>query len=185
VLWIDAPEDRAFARLRSALWRLKKPGYRLVEATSNQLRLAPDVAVDYQDATALAQGLLGGRASAGADDVDWAPLGGELLPDWYDDWVLMERERYRQLGLHALEALAQRYIDASEPGRALAAALAAVAGEPLRESAHRAVIRVHLAEGNGGEALRQYELCRRLLRDRLGLEPSAQLESLVRPLTHR
>ena len=30
---------------------------------------------------------------------------GELLPDWYDDWVLLERERFRQLRLHALDAL--------------------------------------------------------------------------------
>ena len=37
---------------------------------------------------------------------------------------------------------------------------------------------MHLAEGNRGEALRQYELCRRLLRDRLGLEPSARLDAL-------
>ncbi len=185
VLWIDAPEDRAFASLRSALWRLNKPACRLVDATSGQLRLAPGVRVDFRDATALAQRLLGGSAATDDRDVDWTPLAGELLPGWYDEWVLMERERYRQLGLHALEGLAQRYIDASSPGRALNPALAAVAGEPLRESAHRVLIRVHLAEGNGGEALRQYELCRRLLRDRLGLAPSPQLDALIQPLTRR
>jgi DNA-binding SARP family transcriptional activator len=48
----------------------------------------------------------------------------------------------------------------------------------LRESAHRALIRVHLAEGNRFEAQRQYDLCRRLLRDRLDIEPSPQLEAL-------
>ena len=54
-----------------------------------------------------------------------------------------------------------------------------MAGEPLRESAHRAVILVHLSEGNRSEALRQYEFCRRLLKEQLALEPSIQLERLL------
>ena len=55
--------------------------------------------------------------------------------------------------------------------------MAAVAVEPLRESAHRAVMRVHLAEGNRNEALRQYELCRRALAP-VGLMPSAETVTL-------
>jgi DNA-binding SARP family transcriptional activator len=62
---------------------------------------------------------------------------------------------------------------------AVEAGLAAVAGEPLRESAHGALIKAHLAEGNRGEAVRQYCVCRQLLRDHLGLEPSRQMENLV------
>jgi DNA-binding SARP family transcriptional activator len=97
--------------------------------------------------------------------------------------VLFERERFRQLALHALEARAERLLDVGRPADALEGALEAVRSEPLRESAHRLVIRVHLAEGNGGEALRQFELCRRLLFDRLGLSPSDQLVELVAELT--
>lgn len=182
-LWTDASDERAAASLRSSLWRLHRPGFRLVESTSTHLRLAPDVDVDLRSAFRLAHRLLAGSARgedlSGPDPV----LRGELLPDWYDDWVLFERERFRQVSLHALEGLADRLIAAGRLGPALEAALAAVSGEPLRESAHRVLIRVHLAEGNACEALRQYELCRRLLRDRLGLEPTPQLEELVRPLT--
>jgi DNA-binding SARP family transcriptional activator len=58
----------------------------------------------------------------------------------------------------------------------------AVAAEPLRESAHRELIRAYLAEGNPGEALRQYELYRRLLAEELHLTPSAAMEALIRPL---
>ena len=65
---------------------------------------------------------------------------------------------------------AGRFAEAFELG------LAALAGEPLRESAHRALVRVHLAEGNVGEAVRQYELCRSLLREKLGVEPSEQMD---------
>jgi len=178
-LWLDADDERAGASLRSSLWRLNRSGHRLVEATTMQLGLAPGIDVDLRRSFALAQRLLDG--TAGADELDSAEerLDGEVLPDWYDDWLLFERERFRQLSLHALEALADRLVAAGRLTRALGAALAAVRGEPLRESAHRALIRVHLAEGNRAEALRQGELCRRLLRERLGVDASPQLDQLL------
>lgn len=179
MLWIDASEERAGASLRSSLWRLNRPGHRLVEATTTHLRLASGVDVDLRRALGLARRLLDGTAADDDVDAAEAALGGELLPDWYDDWLVFERERFRQVSLHALEALAELLVGSGRAPRALEAALAAVRAEPLRESAHRALIRVHLAEGNRGEALRQYELCRRLLRDRLGVEPSPQLDELL------
>ncbi len=69
--------------------------------------------------------------------------------------------------------------EARRYGEAAQAGIAAIAAEPLRESAHRALIRVHLAEANPCEALRQYRLFSQMLRDQLGLEPSAQLRELV------
>jgi DNA-binding SARP family transcriptional activator len=178
-LWIEASDERAGASLRSSLWRLNRPGHRLVEATSTHLRLAPDIDVDLRRALRLAQRVLDGTASGEELDAAQATLGSELLPDWYDDWLRFERERFRQVSLHALEALTDSLLRAGRLARALEAALLAVRTEPLRESAHRALIRVHLAEGNRGEALRQYELCRRLLRDRLDVEPSPQLHQLL------
>ena len=103
----------------------------------------------------------------------------DLLPDCYDDWALVECERFRQLRLHALEALCERLTEAGRYGEAIDAGLAAVRGEPLRESAHRALIKAHLAEGNYVEAGRQYEVCRRIVRDELGIEPSDGLRKLV------
>ena len=178
-LWLDADDERAGASLRSSLWRLNRSGHRLVEATMMQLRLAPAVDVDLRRALALAKRLLEGTATDEDLDAAEASLDGEVLPDWYDDWLLFERERFRQLSLHALEALSDRLVAAGRPTRALGAALAAVRGEPLRESAHRALIRVHLAEGNRAEALRQGKVCRRVLRERLGVEPSPQLDQLL------
>jgi DNA-binding SARP family transcriptional activator len=51
--------------------------------------------------------------------------------------------------------------------------------EPLRESAHRALVRVHLAQGNVAEAVRAYESFRALLAADLGVEPTAQMDALV------
>ena len=81
--------------------------------------------------------------------------------------------------LRALDALCERLTGAGRLALAMEVGLASVAGEPLRESAHRAVIKIHLAEGNKAEALRQYRLYRNLLHERLGLSPSAQIEKLV------
>src|SRR5882724_10388336 len=53
-LWLDTTEDRASANLRSSLWRLNRPGRKLVEATNLQLRLAPEVQVDVRETAELA-----------------------------------------------------------------------------------------------------------------------------------
>jgi DNA-binding SARP family transcriptional activator len=184
-LWIDAPEERASANLRSSLWRLNRPGPRLVETAGLQLRLDPRVQVDIHESAALAHRLLRATDESGRTEleVDATLLTGELLPDWYDDWVILERERLRQLSLHALEALAQRLLRAARPAAALEPALAALAMEPLRESAHRVLINIHLAEGNTAEAIRQFELCSTMFREQLGLAPSPQLAGLVAGLT--
>lgn len=105
----------------------------------------------------------------------------ELLPGWYEDWVIFERERLRHLGMHALEAAARRLTAQGDYPAALDAALHAVRREPLRESAHRAVILVHLAENNVVEALRAYKRFRILLVEQVGVEPSAGLTELVFP----
>ena len=181
-LWLDAPEERAGASLRSALWRLPQPGgTAVVEASATHLRLARDLAVDTRELVALAERL---ESPDGCGDhrPEPAALARDLLPDWYEDWVVLERERFRQLRLHALEALCARLTEAGRFGAAVQAGLAAVSGEPLRESAHRTLIQAHLAEGNPGEAVRQYHLYRRLLADELALEPSAAIRGLVQPL---
>jgi DNA-binding SARP family transcriptional activator len=103
----------------------------------------------------------------------------DLLPGWYDDWVLLERERLRQLRLHALEAMAERLSASGRWADAVLAALAALAADPLRESAHRAVIKVHLAEGNLAEAIRQLHRCERLMIEEVGVLPSALLSELI------
>jgi DNA-binding SARP family transcriptional activator len=181
-LWLDVPEDRAMANLRSALWRLRRPGVAIVEAAGEQLSLAADVEVDFRELSVAARRLLDGAAAPDTSQLERLATSSDLLGDWYEDWVLLEREHFRQLRLHALERLAVELAAAGQFGRAAETALAAVASEPLRESAHRALISVHLAQGNRSEAIRQYGIYRRLMRDELDLEPSRQMDDLIGPV---
>ena len=109
----------------------------------------------------------------------------DLLPSWHDPWLAVEQESFRQRRLHALERGADLLCRAGRYHDALSAGLGAVRSEPLRESAHRRVIEVHLAEDNHAEALRHYDGYRRLLADELGLAPSPTMRRLVAPLLGR
>jgi DNA-binding SARP family transcriptional activator len=177
-LWPETSEQRAGANLRSALWRLNQLEVRVVEAGGMSLQLASRVRVDLRDRTAQALLLLDAD-EPDVDGLDETVFAEDLLTDWYDDWLVIERERFHQLRLRALEFVCERLAACGKFARALDAGLAAVAGEPLRESAHRAVVRVHLAEGNRAEAVRQFQLYRELLHDQLGLEPSMHIIELL------
>jgi len=179
VLWPDSSERHASAALRSALWRFSQPddGPATVMASPQTLALATHVEVDLRDAVAVGTALV--SSGSVPEAVDVSMFTSDLLSDWYEDWAAVARERFRQLRLHALEAMCRLLAANGCTARAVEAGLAAVASEPLRESAHRVLIDAHLAEGNVGEALRQYESFRVLLRDELGVEPSALMEALI------
>jgi DNA-binding SARP family transcriptional activator len=184
-LWPVATEVRASSSLRSALARLRDGARSAVAATARDLGLTDDVTVDLWDSRALAHELLAPRgtsppAEPGPEAIP--ALSAELLPDWYDDWALVEAEDWRQLRLHALEALADRLSAQRKYGDAAAAALAAVRAEPLRESPRAALIRVHIAEGNPTEALREFARYSEMLMLELGVEPTERLRALVAEL---
>lgn len=179
-LWPDFSESQAQRNLRTALWRLQKTVPGLVHVSGGALSLAWGVRVDAQQLSSWAQQTIRSRGTDNGLSLHTG-VHAELLPGWYDDWVLTERERLRQLCMHACEALADQFTRAGRFGEAVEAAEAAVRADPLRESAHRVLIRVHLAEGNEGQALLAYERFRVLLDEELGLHPSEQMEGLMDP----
>jgi DNA-binding SARP family transcriptional activator len=177
-LWGSSSQERAQACLRTALWRVRQADPRLVHVGRDEVGLDPRVEVDLWASIERARDLLADDGPIGP--VDWSGLlEADVLPDWDEDWVVLERERHRQLRIHALEALSARLVAIGRFGAAIDAAYGAIAAEPLRESAHAVLIQAHVAEGNRAEAARQFGLYRRLLRDELGLDPSPDLEALV------
>jgi DNA-binding SARP family transcriptional activator len=178
-LWLDSNEEHANANLRTALWRLHRLGFNLVDATRSHLSLAPGVVVDLHELSDGARQILRHETAPNHEKLDAIVHGGDLLPDWYDEWVIVEREHFRQLRLLALETLCTDLAAAGSYPGAVEAGLACVAAEPLRESAHRALMSAHLAEGNRVEAIRQFRLYEALVRDELGVEPSAALRRML------
>jgi DNA-binding SARP family transcriptional activator len=181
-LWPESTEEHAYSSLRSALARLSRITRDAVIVTPLDLALADGVMVDIREARALAHRLLDPGSTPTDADLSAAAISAlsvDVLPDWYDDWVLAEGEEWRQLRLHALEALADRLLADGRFGEATGAALAAVRAEPLRESARLAVIRVHIAEGNQSEALAEFGRYCTLLQAELGLEPTPRLRDLI------
>ncbi|MBM7809037.1 DNA-binding SARP family transcriptional activator [Geodermatophilus bullaregiensis] len=180
-LWPDVPEDHAHGSLRSALWRLRRVAPGTVEVSGGSVSLAAGVRVDVRELETWASLVLDPRVRGEDLALPGQALRGVLLPGWDEEWVLLERERLRQLRMHALEALADELVVAGRFGEAAEAAYAAVHEEPLRESAHRAVVRVHLAEGNTAEACRAYEAFREVLADTLGVAPTPSMIGLLSP----
>jgi DNA-binding SARP family transcriptional activator len=175
-LWDGSSDQQAAARLRSTLWRLPAPGdVALVVIDAGRLALAASVEVDVDVA----------RDQGRVDELAIDALGGDVLTGWPDEWVLVERERFRQLRLHRLEELSALARERGDLHVAVQAALTAVAVDPLRESAHRQVMLAHLAEDNPSEALRQYGIARAVLRDELGIAPSSATRAVVADLLGR
>ncbi|WP_247828941.1 AfsR/SARP family transcriptional regulator [Arthrobacter antioxidans] len=117
---------------------------------------------------------------SGPPPVKAGPLTLDLLPTWCDDWLVVDRERQRQVRLHALERMSAWYLSVERFDSAIEAALQAIAGDPLRESAHRCLIRAHLAEGNVSEARRQVDSYEALLADAgIPTQLSARMDELM------
>jgi len=188
-LWTDSLEDRASASLRSALWRVPAPrGESVLGASSTHVWLSARVWVDLHDAIARARRLL---SSAPADlselnvARELAFFGGDVLSGWYEDWLVLERERFHTLRLQVLDKFCDQLCAHGRYGEALQLGQAAVGAEPLRESAHRLIIRAHLGEGNVAAAMQQYRWYERMLSDELGTVPSRAMLALAGSLNGR
>lgn len=177
-LWPALPDDRAAANLRTALWRTNILGVGVVAGSRSDIWLTPKVRVDHGDALRSAHTLLD-PGPVTADRLVPAGLTDDLLPGWDEDWVLTERERLRQLRLHALDALCDRLLAAGEPARAVEAGRTAVAADPLRETARCALVRALLAAGERAVAHREERRFRALLAAELGAAPTPALAALL------
>ncbi len=179
VLWPDVDDDRSGANLRSTLWRAQHPR-RLIDANRESLGLRPSVDVDVRRLAHHADLL------AAQGEVDDLPtdvrFDRDLLPGWYDDWVVEERERLRQIVLAALGRLVPTLIEHGRSAEAVEVGQQAVRLEPLSECSHKALIAAYLAAGDRARAVRQFQDHAALLWSEMGLRPSEATVALVRHL---
>jgi DNA-binding SARP family transcriptional activator len=188
-LWPEVPCEQASANLRSTLWRARRLGP-LVSPGASTLRLDPCVDADVGRLTARllsrdARRRGGQGTTDGYEEGDGSPLWSgfnlELLPDWSEDWVMLERERLRHLELQFLDDEVAALVDRGRVTEALDTVLRAIRLEPLRESSHQALIRIFVQSGNRSAALTHYHGLVDLLRDELDLGPDPVTTALVQP----
>jgi DNA-binding SARP family transcriptional activator len=179
-LWPGSNDAKAAASLRTSIWRLQKAGPSPIAVSNSHLSLAPGMSVDARETMQAARIVLKPRVDPPARrHLERLVEARDLLPDWYDEWAVLEREHLREQRVRALETLCEQFTAAKHYAEAAQAGLAAVACEPLRESSYRALIHLHIAEGNPGEAVRHYGEYATLLERKLGLAPSSQMTELV------
>jgi DNA-binding SARP family transcriptional activator len=181
-LWPEKPEARAYANLRSCLWRLKDPGLRhVLVGHGSTLALGHEVASDLDRLGRLGWGIVDGTVlvDVGQDaDLFLRPL----LPGWYDDWVVMERERLAQLQARFLESLVAALITVGDLTHALDYAVRLVAADPLRERSQLCLMRVYATEGSWGQLHAQLRSYEDLLSRTFGCGGTAAFRSAVAEL---
>lgn len=107
----------------------------------------------------------------------------EVLPeDRYEEWAIERREQLAELHLQLLHRLAEVLEREGAYREAITRLHGVLAHDPAREEAHRAVMRLHALSGSRHQALRQYQVCRRVLLEELGVEPEAESEQLYQSL---
>ncbi len=198
-LWPDVPETRARHSLRHAIWRINwgLPG--LLQADSDIVGISPQARLwtDVVEFTDLLKPHLTDLASwsipkahhfsrARADLHRAIQLyRGDLLEGFYEDWVLVERDRLREMYLRALERVIQMEKLVEGYKQALVAAQALAGADPLRESAHREIMRLHSLLDRPEAALDQFDTCSQILADELGVQPEIATVQLAREIAGR
>jgi len=191
LLWGDLDPEGAHRSFRQALFMLKTT---LVRARVRALRTEDDgVRLDpalVKADVATFEGLVA-RRTPGALAEAMRLYSGDFLAGLdvaeapFEEWLVGERERLRALAVRALETLLAHHIKIGRHDEALDWALRLLALDPLQESVHRTVMRLHAARGRFGLALRQYQQCVDYLQRELGSDPSPATRELYRDLLRR
>lgn len=179
LLWPECSELQAAGSLRASVFRISHQLPLLMQSAGDPLTLDTHVAVDVHSVRQLIHEIVTIHDATGPTDPTDVLRSADLLPGWYEDWVIFEQERLQQQRLSALEALARHYLEAGDHDRSLDASSAAVAIEPLRESAQLLLVQGHLAAGNHASAAVVYQRLRASLHSEMGIAPSPRFAELL------
>ena len=186
LLWGNRSDNEARHSLRQILYLLRKTlaadGALIVDDRTVTLdpsqvdvdvtRFETSAALGTPDALAEAVGLYQGELLAGFD----------IREDEFEDWLLGERERLRELVLDAHERLLQHQVGVHDDVAATETARRLLALDPLREAIYRTLMRLYHRAGRQEAAIRQYQKCAAVLRQELGIDPDAETHALYREI---
>ncbi len=181
LFWGDSPEELARRSLRTALASLRKEvSEDLIISDRESLQLNPQVPiwVDASEMEKQAKEILAANGHP-VSGMDLDLYRADLLQDFYDDWVLEEREHYRNLFVRALSYFAQSLKSQGDYQRTISVAQKIISIDPWNEQAYQHLIFCYGALGNRTEALKSYKECARRFRDHFGMEPSEATVALI------
>lgn len=176
------------SKLRGTLARVGAPDAISSSNGTYELILPADAWLDVDAAAEAIHRAETTRAEGGASTATGWALAARaiasrpLLPGEDAEWIDRLRRRLDDVRLRALEFLAEAWIERGDASLAARDAAEAIQIDPFRESAHRLLIRAHVAAGDRGAAAEAFEACRRLLESELGVSPSPETAALVAPL---
>lgn len=180
MFWPDSDEKNARSNLRHALWRLRKSIDEYIKA--DNMTVAFDPSARYQ--------LDVERLDFEPDDTALEECferlegyQGELLPGFYDDWIVAERDRVEALFNQRMQQLTERLMREQRWAGVLEWAERWIARSSLPEEAFRALMQAHAALGDAAGVAMSYERLANSLHEDLGVEPSPQSQSLYKELT--
>lgn len=171
MFWGESTDEQALHSLRTALTALHKALGDIFFADRETVRLNADCALSV-DVREFENAVTENPARA----VELYQ--GELLAEFYDDWILRERERLRALYLDALLRLVQTHRAKGDYAEAIVLAQRVLASDPANEVAHQHLMFCYLASGDRSAGLAQYEKCAQALANELNVAPSEETRAL-------
>jgi DNA-binding SARP family transcriptional activator/tetratricopeptide (TPR) repeat protein len=183
--WPDLPDATARRRLSQALWRIRRalPSHPILLTEGDTVQINPDhpLWIDLEEfrQQVASYPQQDGQLATGSLLRAVELYRGDFLAGYYDDWVLLDREQLRETFLGVLERLVGELKLQGEYDEALVYALRLATEDPLREEAHREVMRLCHVLRRDHEALQQYRVCFQVLAEELGTKPSAETVTLA------
>jgi len=191
LFWSNSAEDQARANLRQALSSVRKvvngDGAAYLASAGDQIALTgQDIDLDVAEFERLI-------AEATPDALKRAALiyqgdlldGFSLKEESFEAWVRGERERLRHLACDVLTKLIAHSDEVGDTERCIETAARLLRFDPLCESAHRILIHTYAKQGRQALALKQFEVCRDILKRELGVEPEPETVALCREIRQK
>ncbi|HNO93050.1 MAG TPA: BTAD domain-containing putative transcriptional regulator, partial [Anaerolineales bacterium] len=190
LFWADSTEEQARTNLRNILHHLRKalPELDSILEVDTQficLRSDADLSLDvrsFKSALAFAKASKNDAERIAHLQEAVSQYRGELLPGFYDDWILAAREECHQAYANALFELSKLHEDARQYTDAIQAVNRLLRVDALNESAYLQLMRLHALNDDRAGALQVYHTCSTVLMRELGVEPSQDIKRLYEQL---
>jgi DNA-binding SARP family transcriptional activator len=187
LLWPDTTDANARNNLRQALWRIRKSLETDTTAPQpfflvDDLTVAFNIEIDYSlDVNTL---------EAKVDESVPLPklietvslYDGELLPGFYDDWIVLERERLQSVFEAQMDNLIHRLMEKQDWPRVIEWSERWIASGIVPEPAYRGLMTAHAGRGDLSSVAAAYHRCEEAMLNELGLEPSEPTRVLFEQL---